>query len=160
MNKEIQEATWTQFGASIDMLRNAINMCPAENWNTESNFWYIAYHTLFWLDYYLTLNPEEFEPPVPFTLSEFESNGEMPERCYTKQELIGYLEFGRRKCHDLIYSLSDSKASSHYINPTKNYSVYEIILYNLRHVQHHAAQLNLLLRQEIDNAPKWVRVAT
>ena len=26
-----------------------------------------------------------------------------------------------------------------------NYSVVEILLYNMRHVQHHAAQLNLLL---------------
>jgi len=29
-------------------------------------------------------------------------------------------------------------------------------LYNLRHVQHHAAQLNLILRQTIDSAPPWV----
>lgn len=29
----------------------------------------------------------------------------------------------------------------------------------MRHVQHHTAQLNLLLRQEINDAPKWVSVA-
>ena len=32
----------------------------------------------------------------------------------------------------------------------------ELFLYNLRHVQHHAAQLNLILRQTIDRAPRWV----
>ena len=37
-----------------------------------------------------------------------------------------------------------------------NYPVLEILLYNMRHVQHHAAQLNLLLRQELDDAPDWV----
>ena len=26
----------------------------------------------------------------------------------------------------------------------------------MRHIQHHTAQLNLLLRQEIDDAPGWV----
>jgi hypothetical protein len=26
----------------------------------------------------------------------------------------------------------------------------------MRHVQHHAAQLNLILRQQIDSAPRWV----
>jgi len=26
----------------------------------------------------------------------------------------------------------------------------------MRHVQHHAAQLNLILRQTIDSAPTWV----
>ena len=39
---------------------------------------------------------------------------------------------------------------------TMNYSVLEILFYNMRHVQHHAAQLNLLLRQSIDQAPDWV----
>ena len=39
---------------------------------------------------------------------------------------------------------------------TMDYSVLEILLYNMRHVQYHAAQLNLLLRQGINNAPDWV----
>ena len=26
---------------------------------------------------------------------------------------------------------------------------------NMRHVQHHAGQLNLILRQSIDSAPRW-----
>jgi len=29
----------------------------------------------------------------------------------------------------------------------------------MRHVQHHAAQLNLILRQQIDSAPGWVAKA-
>jgi hypothetical protein len=32
----------------------------------------------------------------------------------------------------------------------------EHLLYNMRHVQHHMAQLNLILRQVIDSAPNWV----
>jgi hypothetical protein len=27
----------------------------------------------------------------------------------------------------------------------------------MRHVQHHAGQLNLILRQKIDSAPRWVK---
>jgi hypothetical protein len=34
--------------------------------------------------------------------------------------------------------------------------VAELLLYNVRHVQHHAAQLNLILRQTTDSAPSWV----
>jgi uncharacterized damage-inducible protein DinB len=32
----------------------------------------------------------------------------------------------------------------------------ELLLYNMRHVQHHAAQLNMLLRQTTNSAPRWV----
>ena len=35
----------------------------------------------------------------------------------------------------------------------------ELLLYNLRHVQHHAGQLNLMLRQETDAAPGRVCAA-
>src|SRR5215831_6856279 len=32
----------------------------------------------------------------------------------------------------------------------------ELLLYRMRHDQHHVAQLNLLLRQSVDSAPAWV----
>ena len=159
MEKTINETIWRQFGASIEMLENAINFCPINLWDTEKKFWYISYHCLFWLDYYLTLKPGEFSPSSPFTLSEFEPSGTMPDRTYSKEELLTYLEFSKKKCYDLVSGMTDEIASSRWINNFKNYSVYEILLYNMRHVQHHTAQLNLLLRQELNDAPKWVSEA-
>ena len=32
----------------------------------------------------------------------------------------------------------------------------ELLLYNLRHVQHHVGQLNLMLGREAGSAPRWV----
>jgi uncharacterized damage-inducible protein DinB len=32
----------------------------------------------------------------------------------------------------------------------------ELLIYNMRHVQHHAAQLNMLLRERTNSAPNWV----
>ncbi len=159
MENHIKEEIWRQFGASIKMLENAIELCPEKFWDSEKKFWYITYHCLFWLDYYLTLNPDDYSPPTPYTLSEFDPEGAMPDRTYTQEELLSYLQHCRNKCRDLILSLTDQIASSRWVNDYKNYSVFEIILYNMRHVQHHTAQLNLLLRQEIDDAPKWVSVS-
>lgn len=45
------------------------------------------------------------------------------------------------------------------VSGSMDYPVLGILLYNMRHVQHHAAQLNLLLRQNIHDAPSWVRHA-
>lgn len=156
MDKALKESLWKQFGASIDMLENAINRCPDHLWDTEKKFWYNAYHGLFWLDYFLTLDPSTFSPPKPFTLSEFDPAGAIPERIYNKEELLGYLQKSREKCHQLILNLTDELVNQRWINEYRNYSVFEILLYNMRHVQHHAAQLNLLLRQEINDAPKWI----
>lgn len=156
MNNPIIQIIWKQFGASIDMLENAIQQCPVEHWDTDKNFWYNAYHCLFFLDYYLTMDPATFAPPPPFTLSEF--GDDMPERVYTKEELTNYLQFNREKCKKLITVLTEENLNGRWINQSgsMNYSVLEILLYNMRHVQHHAGQLNLLLRQTIDDAPRWV----
>ena len=114
MDNSLKEILWRQFGASIDMLKNAIILCPAELWDTEKKFWYNAYHCLFFLDYYLTLEPKNFSPPAPFTLSEFEDT--MPERTYSKVELLTYLEICRKKCYDLIGGLTDEIAKSYWTN--------------------------------------------
>lgn len=156
MNNSIKESLWKQFGAAIDMLENAIVLCQMEHWDTDRKFWYNAFHCLFFLDYYLTMEPTTFSPPPPFTLSEF--GDEMPGSVYSKQELLHYLQFNRDKCHTLISGLTEEKLCDRWINVsrTMNYSVLEILLYNMRHVQHHAAQLNVHLRQLSDDAPGWV----
>jgi uncharacterized damage-inducible protein DinB len=56
----------------------------------------------------------------------------------------------------LIAGLTDEGAAKRFVNEYKNYSVLEILLYNMRHVQHHVAQLNLLLRQGTADVPNWV----
>lgn len=157
MDNSFKESLWGQFGASIDMLENALKLCPDELWNTDTKFWYIAYHCLFWLDYYLDIEPDKFSPQPPFTLSEFDPSGAMPDQVYSKDVLLTYLQASRNKCHDLISGMTINElADKRWVNEYRNYSVFEILLYNMRHVQHHTAQLNLLLRQGINNAPGWV----
>jgi hypothetical protein len=150
---------WQQFGASIEMLENALLACPDDLWGDRSRqpeFWYLVYHTLFWLDFYLSDSVEGFAPPEPFTLSEMDPADPLSERVYTKSELQRYLDYGRNKCRARIETLTDEKASERFRFGGRDLSVAELLLYNLRHVQHHAGQLNLILRQTIDSAPRWV----
>lgn len=152
-----KKVIWQQYGAAIDMLENAIEACPYGLWDQESKFWYIAYHTLFFLDYHLTLDADTFFPPAPFTMSEMDPSGLMPDRTYSKAELINYLQHCRNKCEQVIGDLTDETAETFVANSyKKDYSIVEIMLYNMRHVQHHTAQLNLLLRQAGYEATKWV----
>lgn len=159
MTPSLKNDIWRQFGASIDMLENAIKLCPQTVWTSASNFWYITYHCLFWLDYYLSVNPADFSPPSPYTLSEFNPSGEMPDQVYSQEEMLSYLKHCRNKCYMLIENFTEEMASARWINEHKDYSMFEMLLYNMRHVQHHTAQLNLILRQEIDDAPPWVSIA-
>ncbi|OGC95008.1 MAG: hypothetical protein A2W25_02490 [candidate division Zixibacteria bacterium RBG_16_53_22] len=150
---------YQQFGAAIDMLENALLACPDSLWGDRSRqpeFWYTVYHTLFWLDLYLSDSEEGFAPPPPFGLEELDPAGLFPPRVYTKDELLTYLEHGREKCRATTESLTDEKASRLWRFGSVDLSFGELLLYNMRHVQHHAAQLNLILRQTTDSAPRWV----
>ncbi len=153
---------WQQYGAAIDMLANAIRECPDNVWGDRVHrreYWYIAYHTIFFLDFYMSETDVGFAPPAPFTLSELDPAGVLPDRAYTKDELLEYLDFGRRKCRDKIYALTEEQVGQDSGSLRPGITVAELLLYNMRHVQHHAAQLNLLLRQTIDSAPRWVSIA-
>src|SRR5688572_13819054 len=96
-------SVWQQLGAAIDMLGNAVRACPPAVWDargkpTERQFWYLAFHTAFWLDLYLTGSLEGFSPPAPFTLDEADPRGVYPERAYTQAEVEAFLAHGRAKC--------------------------------------------------------------
>lgn len=159
MDATLKEMLWQQFGASIEMLENSMRSCPEELWqerSLEPEFWYLVFHTLFFLDFYLSDSPEQFKPPAPFTLDELDPRGVMPERVYTKEELQNYLEHGRLKCRALIQSLTEEKALASRTFYSFTGTLLELLLYNMRHVQHHTAQLNLILRQQTRSAPRWV----
>jgi uncharacterized damage-inducible protein DinB len=160
MNEHWKKTLWGQFGAAIDMLENAIRACPETVWGDRSQrpeFWYTAFHTLFFLDLYLSESEVGFKPPAPFTLDEMDERGLMPERVYTKEELLRYVEHGRAKCQATIAGMTVDRAHRWCGFGWLDISGEEILLYNMRHVQHHAGQLHLILRQRTDSAPRWVR---
>ncbi|MFH6997812.1 DinB family protein [Flavobacterium sp. FlaQc-57] len=152
---ELKGVLWRQFGAIIDMLESSIVVCPGSFWD-KKDFWYSVYHTIFWLDYYSSTEINAFSPPEQFSMSEFDPKGILPERVYTKNELLEYLEYARRKSFFLIDGLNEETSKLRFISKNKDYNRIEIIIYNMRHVQHHVGQLNLLLRQNEDVAGEWV----
>jgi hypothetical protein len=158
---------WNQFGASINMLENAIQACPDDLWKVNlwkdpsissefSEFWYVAYHTLFWLDLYLHGSLEGFEPPPPFNLRELDPAGLMPGRTYSREELQTYLDHCRNKCRMAIEGLTDERASHICSFFWLELSFAELLLDTMRHVQEHAAQLNLVLGQQIGLNNPWI----
>jgi hypothetical protein len=171
-------ALWPQFGAAIDMLDKALVACPTPLWTERlwrdppdhplppylppefAEFWYLAYHALFWLDLYLSgCREEDFAPPAPFIWTEL-GPAVSPERPYTKEELRAYLAATRRKCHATLVALTDERARQAVEYPWaagRAVSFLELQLYTMRHVQEHVAQLNLFLGQRaIGAVPDWV----
>lgn len=167
MDAGLKTALSQQFLASIDTLGNAMRACPDELWEERlwdtggappvlAQFWYITFHTLFWLDLYLQGAVEGFMPPAPYTLDELDPAGVAPEKPYTRAQLFTYLDFCRDKCKAVIENLTAEAAYRTCAFPWGEMSFVGLLLYNMRHVQEHAAQMNQLLGQKSIHAPGWV----
>jgi hypothetical protein len=148
-----------QFHAAIDMLGNAIEACPDSVWPGQGRgaFWLLAFHVIFFLDLYLSEEGEDrFRPPPPFGLTELADEVVPPERAYRKDELLSYLEHCRKKLDAVMAGMTETWVADSCPFAYRAMSNGELLLYNMRHVQHHAAQLNMLLRQAAVLPPDWV----
>jgi hypothetical protein len=172
------DSLWTtslrmQFGAAIKMLDNAVVACPDPLWQERlwddppppefprqfAEFWYVAFHTIVWLDLYLSGAPEEeFSPPAPFAQGVLDSVEAAPAQLYTREALRAYLVSVRRKCRATIAALTDEQARRPVEYPWSDgqpISFLELQLYSMRHVQGHAAELSVFLGQHGVQTLDW-----
>lgn len=150
-----------QFSIAIDRLDEALRDCPDELWEKRlwedepdqwvapgfATFWYQGYHALFWLDLYLTGAEEGFLPPAPFDLVEMQAGETLP-RTYRREELLGYLAICHQRCQATIAALTPEAAYRLCKFPWGEVTFAELLLYTMRHVQEHAAQLHMFLGQQ------------
>ncbi len=155
-----------QLEAAMLMLVDVLRDCPPELWTSSlwqdeslpgaADFWYLAYHTLFWLDLYLGGQVEGFALPAPFSLDELDPAGLLPARVYSPEELLAYLEHCRRKAGATLGNLSEEQARRICRFAWGELPFAELLIDTLRHVQEHGGQLRMFLGQRANRRAGWV----
>lgn len=151
-----------QYGAAFGMLENAIRSCPDALWATGARdraFGYLVYHTIFWHEFYLAEAPDGFVPKAPFDLGEMDPAGVYPDPLPAKAELLAALDRARNAMFAKVAALTDAQLDEPSVFARIGITRGEMLLYDMRHVQHHTAQLNWILRDHGIEPPKWVRTA-
>jgi uncharacterized damage-inducible protein DinB len=149
-----------QFEASLSMMNDCIRKCPDEQWDgqiAKYPFWQVAYHTLCFVDLYLSPNEELFQlrdDLHPQGWSEL--NEEFPSRRFDKREIAGYVAICRQKARDAIGAETRESLEGPSGFGRLPFSRAELYLYNIRHIQHHTGQLSAYLRR-IGASPDWVK---
>jgi len=149
-----------QFEASLAMLEECVDKCPADHWNgkiAKYEFWHVAYHTLCCTDMYLSPSWEEFQPSEFHPLGMDELTNEFPSREFSRDEISTYLTHCRKKAtatlaEETIDSL-ERPAEFHWL---PSLSRGELHIYSIRHVMHHTGQLSAYLRR-LDIDTDWVK---
>jgi len=138
-----------QFEAALAMLKQCVESCPSTLWESkvaELTVRQIAYHTLFFVDLYLTENERAF------TLRELHHIGgdeREPVNCpgLGKDATLDYLAICLEKLHTTMSSESEESLRGPSGFSWCKFGRAELQIYNLRHVQHHAGQLSSHLRR-------------
>ena len=158
-----------QYEASLCMLNACIVRCPEESWNAPVAQWVfcqVAFHTLFFADYYLgeggeggedTFRKQRFHRDNPQFFRDYEEfQDRVPRLRYDRPSILRYLQFCRTKARDTLASSTAESLSAPCGFAPKTFSRAELHVYNIRHIHHHAAQLTLRLRLDTPIDVPWV----
>jgi hypothetical protein len=168
MDNYWQTVIGRQCAAAIQMLRSAIEACPDRLWDDRSEgtpFWYLAYHALFYTDFYLSDNKKAFQArdchqaKANFLPGDYQEDIGVittPEKPFTREQLLDYADHCLRKCDDTFSKLTDERALERCGFWWYKLNVGEFLLNNLRHTQHHAGQLIAFLRRRADIGIGWL----
>jgi len=147
-----------QFEASLCMLNACIQKCPQEHWEgriANDTFRQVAYHTLFFVDLYLSTNE------AAFTLRDTHRRGG-DERAamavstgLAQDETLSYLAICRQKALDTLASETPDSLMGESGFSLLPFSRGELHLSNIRHVQHHTGQLSAHLRRIVEDGERW-----
>jgi uncharacterized damage-inducible protein DinB len=137
----------SQFEASLCMLHHCIKACPPKHWEgkiANATFRQVAYHTLFFVDLYLSPNAESFQLRDLHRRGGDE-RGPTVSRGLSKPQTLEYLSICRDKARDTLASESARVLQTR--SGFRKFSRGELHIYNIRHIQHHTGQLSACLRR-------------
>ena len=144
-----KQSTLGQFEAALAMLKQCIERCPDDLWEgtiAQLTVRQVAYHTLFFVDFYLSANDETFQlRELHLVGGDERESGSCA--ALDKQPTLAYLAICLEKLRTTLASESEETLRGPSGFSWCKFTRAELHIYNLRHVQHHAGQLSSHLRR-------------
>lgn len=157
MHEFVKSMTRGQFEAALCMLKECLEKCPEEHWDgkiANDTFRQVAYHTLFYVDYYTSPNESDF------TLRELHARGgdertQEVSAGLSKEESLAYLAICRQKATEAIAAETAESLQGPSGFSRQQFLRGELHVYNMRHMQHHVGQLSAYLRRVTQDTSSW-----
>jgi len=154
-----------QFRAALSTLEQSIERSDAETWaasHPDQPVNRAVFHSLFYTDLYLDWGKDVFREQAFHAANAglFQDYEELepvePRNFYAQDDCRNYLEFCRQKVDAVLGSESMDVLQGDCGFPRRKLSRLELHVYNIRHIQHHAAQLGLRSQLSGGDSLDWV----
>jgi hypothetical protein len=156
----------SQYEAVFLSLQKCIDLCPDETWDgLVANHLYCQaiFHALFFGDLYLgrgidEMKSQSFHHDMAEMFRDYEELAPHQPKClYLRSDVQDYLSFCRAKAVREVAAETAESLSAVAGISWHQFSRLEMHVYNIRHLQHHVAQLNLRLRWNHNPEIAWVK---
>jgi hypothetical protein len=168
-NDTLRSILKSQLHASLAMLKDAIEKCPDDVWLDDrftNRYWQIAYHVLYYTHLYLHVDEKSARPwadhqsgvqyPSALTNPRLDVDQSLPKFAepYSKAQVLELWSICDRMVDSAIDSFDLDSAECGFWWYKMGKLEHQFI--NIRHIQHHAAQLADRLRVSKDVGVPWV----
>lgn len=147
------------FDPVLKMMKNAIDYCPEHLWNEAEEkilYWQQIYHAVFFVDFWFRHNYSrgvEYRSMV-FDQDIFVELNKRSDEFLTKDELRAYLDKVKDKVERYFANLNDAKLLETIV-PDSDFTYFDTILCQIRHVQYHVASCNSMLKKIDTKTVEW-----
>ena len=166
VNEQLSLAIAEQYGAALTMLENTIVNCDEALWQDSKREIVISqviYHTLFFVDFYLSKDKSEreiFKGKLGDDLMGERTDGMEWTKIYTRDELRNYLNDIRNKADKRFKEITLEELNNASVFEWHGSSVLSSLLYDLRHIMLHVGALHVRLNAVGKVPLKWVGKAS
>ncbi len=155
---EIHGVLKRQYRAALQMMQQAIERCPEALWLASEGYacpyWRVVFHGLFFTHFYLQKDPDSMRRWAKHRGQLQDTCGPASTEPYTRAEMLEYLEFCRGILDAAVAALDLSSPDCGF--PWYKQGKLEHQLTNLRHLQHHVAQLDERLCSVSGEGVDWL----
>ena len=153
----IQEVVQSQYLASLAMMKQVVELCPAAMWDdrtVKNRFWQVVYHGLFFIHFYLQPTEADF---VPWEKHEPHYDGmgltaDANEPC-SQADMLDYLALVEEEVRRIVPTLDlEAESGFHWLPFNK----LELQFYSMRHLMGHVGELSERLWVQAGVEVAWV----
>ena len=166
---EIKKSYLRQIGAAFKMLEYTIDKANDTTWTARINnmpFWQICYHVLWHTDFYFHANQATFQPQS-FDMKGIKNISIKPDsqmiedqkHPISKRNMKAYCTYAKQKANQFIQNINESYFTTPSPFEWHGFPKIDLVDYNLRHLQHHVGQLDIILRREQNMGNPWIMFA-
>lgn len=155
MNTTMVDVLKGQFEPTLEMLTRLVEECPDELWfDRQTNYWKHIFHAITGIQFWFRQGSEAFHIP---NLNK-DITPDLDKECTedpTKAEMGAYVQEMIEKARSFTEALNDQSI----FEPCDVYNEFtkaDVILMQIRHIQHHVGYCNHILYSHNHKAVQWL----